>query len=254
MADHKNTLNLPDTGFPMRGDLAKREPFLRRTLGSWVVEAQSPMDMTMRIIAHRLSCAILPLPDLLRLLDEGMDDAALFESVWAADLLAVLDRDPACINALHAVLNLKGFHALVAHRFSAGLWRLGRREAALWVANRIAAVLSVDVHPAAQLGRSLLFDHAAGIVIGETAVVEDGVSIFQNVTLGGTGKEQGDRHPKIRRGVLLGAGAKVLGNIEVGAMSKVAAGSVVLSTVPPYCTVAGTPAKVVGRERSKEAA
>lgn len=144
------------------------------------------------------------------------------------------------------LLYLKGFHALQGYRVAHWLWQQGRHSLAVFLQNQISVVFSVDVHPAAQIGRGIMFDHATGIIIGETAVVEDDVSILQNVTLGGTGKEHGDRHPKIREGVMIGAGAKVLGNIEVGRGAKIGAGSVVLQPVPPHTTVAGVPAHEVG--------
>ena len=161
------------------------------------------------------------------------------------DLLTVVRRDPACRSPLHALLDLKGLHALQAHRIAHHLWQRRRFDIAHRLASLTSAALGVDIHPAVPIGRGVMLDHATGIVIGETAVVEDGVAILQGVTLGATGKERGDRHPKVRAGVLLGAGALVLGNIEIGAMSKVGAGSVVLRPVPPHCTVAGVPARVV---------
>ena len=171
-------------------------------------------------------------------------DASLGQAV-RADLSAVFERDPACHSYLDAFLFYKGFHALECHRLAHWLWREGRESMALFLQSRISQLFAVDVHPAAKIGRGIMFDHATGIVIGETAVVEDDVSIMQDVTLGGTGKESGDRHPKIRRGVLLSLGAKVLGNIEVGEYSRVGAGSVVLKSVPPGCTAVGVPAKLV---------
>ena len=162
-----------------------------------------------------------------------------------ADLSAVFERDPACHSYLEAFLFYKGFHALESYRAAHWLWHQGRKAMALFLQSRTSQLFSVDVHPAAQVGRGIMFDHGTGIVIGETAVVEDDVSIMQDVTLGGTGKESGDRHPKIRRGVLLSLGAKILGNIEVGEYSRVGAGSVVLKSVPPHCTAVGVPAKLI---------
>ena len=163
-----------------------------------------------------------------------------------ADILAVYERDPACERYIEPFLYFKGFLALQAHRLAHSLWRMGRKDFALFLQSRSSSVFSVDIHPAARMGKGIMIDHGHAIVIGETAVVEDNVSILQDVTLGGTGKEDGDRHPKIRRGVLLGAGCKVLGNIEVGECAKVASGSVVLHPVPPRKTVAGVPARVIG--------
>jgi len=163
-----------------------------------------------------------------------------------ADLSAIFERDPACQSYAQAFLFFKGFHSLQCYRVAHWLWGQGRRPLAWFIQSRVASLFAVDIHPAAKIGRGIFLDHATGIVIGETAVVEDDVSMLHGVTLGGTGKETGDRHPKIRRGVLLSAGAKVLGNIEVGEYSRVGAGSVVLKPVPPGCTVAGVPAKNIG--------
>jgi len=163
-----------------------------------------------------------------------------------ADLAAVFDRDPACTRLAEAILFFKGFQAIQAHRVAHWLWAEGRRDMALFVQARASEVFSVDIHPAARIGQGIMVDHAHGIVIGETAVVGNDVSMLHSVTLGGTGKEDGDRHPKIGDGVLIGAGAKVLGNIRVGRCVRIAAGSVVLEDVPPMVTVAGVPARVVG--------
>ena len=171
-----------------------------------------------------------------------------------ADIIAVHERDPACERYIEPFLYFKGFLALQAHRLAHALWQAGRKDFALFLQSRSSQVFTVDIHPAARLGQGIMIDHAHAIVIGETAVVEDNVSILQDVTLGGTGKEHGDRHPKIRAGVLLGAGCKVLGNIEVGCCSRVAAGSVVLKDVPPRVTVAGVPARVVGEAPCPEPA
>ncbi|HEX2510958.1 MAG TPA: serine O-acetyltransferase, partial [Microvirga sp.] len=155
-------------------------------------------------------------------------------------------RDPACTRLLEPVLYFKGFHAIQTHRLTHWLWNQGRRDFALYLQSRSSEVFQTDINPQARIGRGIFLDHATGLVVGQTAVIEDNVSMLQNVTLGGTGKERGDRHPKIRRGVLIGSGAKILGNIEVGECARVAAGSVVLQSVPRNTTVAGVPAKVVG--------
>ena len=168
--------------------------------------------------------------------------------------MAVLDRDPACSRAIEPLLYFKGFHAIQGHRLAHWLLNAGRRDLALYLQSRSSEVFQVDINPAARLGRGLFFDHATGIVVGETAVIEDDVSILQGVTLGGTGKESGDRHPKIRHGVLIGAHSSILGNIEVGRNSRVAAGSVVLKPVPPCTTVAGVPARVIGEAGCAEPA
>ena len=187
-------------------------------------------------------------PMLLRqVIDEALAADPEICAAVRADIVAVNERDPACDAYLTPFLYFKGFHALQAHRVAHWLWTGGRRAMALYLQNRISTVLAVDIHPAARLGRGIMIDHGTGVVIGETTVIENDVSILQDVTLGGTGKETGDRHPKVREGAMIGAGAKVLGNIEVGCCARVAAGSVVLENVPPCTTVAGVPARVVGK-------
>lgn len=178
--------------------------------------------------------------------DQAFVDAPVLGDEVRADLSAIYERDPAVNTFVEPFLFFKGFHSLQAYRITHWLWATGRRAMALHFQSRISEVFGVDIHPAARIGRGVMIDHGTGVVIGETTVVEDDVSMLQGVTLGGTGKEQGDRHPKIRRGVMIGSGAKVLGNIEVGAYSRVGAGSVVLKDVPERCTVAGVPARVVG--------
>ncbi len=178
--------------------------------------------------------------------DEAYEnDPALGQSA-RADLTAVLDRDPACHRFIQPMLFFKGFQAVQAYRVGHWLWQHGRKDMAYFVQMRVSEAFGVDIHPAARVGRGIMIDHAHSIVIGETAVVGDNVSMLHSVTLGGTGKEDGDRHPKIGDGVLIGAGAKVLGNIHVGHCSRIAAGSVVLQDVPHNKTVAGVPARVVG--------
>ncbi len=163
-----------------------------------------------------------------------------------ADVAAVFERDPACTSYLQPLLFFKGFMALQASRIAHALWTRGRKPLAQFIQMRVSEVFGVDIHPGARIGKGIMIDHATSIVIGETAVVEDDVSMLHSVTLGGTGKEGGDRHPKIGRGVLIGAGAHILGNIRIGEHSRVGAGSVVLHDVPHCVTVAGVPAKVVG--------
>ncbi|MDE2363036.1 MAG: serine O-acetyltransferase [Hyphomicrobiales bacterium] len=172
-------------------------------------------------------------------------DPSIVEA-FRADILAVFDRDPACKRLIEPLLYFKGFHAIQTHRLAHALYKQGRRDFAMYLQSRSSAVFGVDINPAAKFGKGIFVDHATGLVVGETAEVGDDVSILHGVTLGGTGKEVGDRHPKIRNGVLLAAGAKVLGNIEVGHCARVAAGSVVLADVPHNTTVAGVPARVVG--------
>ena len=171
----------------------------------------------------------------------------------AADLLAIRDRDPSCEDLLTPFLFFKGFQALQAHRVSHWLWMGGRIHLARHMQSRISEVFAADFHPAATVGRGIMIDHGTSLVIGETAVVEDDVSMLQEVTLGGTGKAGGDRHPKVGRGVLIGAGAKILGNIRIGEGAKVGAGSIVLDDVAPFTTVVGVPAKPVARNAAMAA-
>ncbi|XP_047058312.1 probable serine acetyltransferase 1 [Lolium rigidum] len=169
-----------------------------------------------------------------------------------ADLLAVRSRDPACAGFSHCLLNYKGFLAVQAHRVAHVLWAQSRRALALALQSRVAEVFAVDIHPAAAIGKGVLLDHATGVVIGETAVVGDNVSILHHVTLGGTGKAVGDRHPKIGDGVLIGAGATILGNVLIGAGAKIGAGSVVLIDVPPKSTAVGNPARLIGGKKGDD--
>ncbi len=173
------------------------------------------------------------------------EDPSLVEAA-RADLVAIYERDPACHRLSQPILYFKGFQAVQAYRVGHHLWIKGHRDLAYFIQMRVSEIFGVDIHPGARIGRGIMIDHAHSIVIGETAVVGDNVSMLHSVTLGGTGKEEEDRHPKIGDGVLIGAGAKVLGNIKVGHCSRIAAGSVVLEEVPPCKTVAGIPARIVG--------
>lgn len=226
-------------------DLARREPFLRKRMRALVLDRPTPAAMIAAVLTWRLACEDMPESELRALIERVLDADPQIVTQTASDLAAVKERDPACAGLLHVLLNLKGFQALQSYRIAHALWHNGRTELALALANQVSVALAVDIHPAARIGAGVMFDHGTGIVIGETSVIEDNVSILQNVTLGGTGKEHGDRHPKIRSGVMIGAGAKILGNIEIGMMSKVAAGSVVLRPVPAHVTVAGVPARIV---------
>ncbi len=177
---------------------------------------------------------------------EALEDQPAIGEAFRADIVATHDRDPATNRFLEPVLYYKGFHAIQTHRLAHWLLGKGRKDFALYLQSRSSAVFQCDINPAAKIGRGIFLDHATGLVVGETAVIDDDVSILHDVTLGGTGKEHEDRHPKIRRGVMIGAGAKILGNIEVGHCARIAAGSVVIKSVPNNVTVAGVPAKVVG--------
>ncbi|MGI9367254.1 MAG: serine O-acetyltransferase [Ruegeria sp.] len=197
-------------------------------------------------IAAKLCSNEMSMMVLREIVDEAYaDDPGLLEAA-RADLMAVYERDPACHRLLQPILYFKGYQAMQAYRVAHWLWRKGRQDLSFFVQMRSSEIFGIDIHPAARIGKGIMIDHAHSIVIGETAVVGDNVSMLHSVTLGGTGKEEEDRHPKIEDGVLIGAGAKVLGNIRVGHCSRIAAGSVVLQEVPPCTTVAGIPAKIVG--------
>jgi len=197
-------------------------------------------------LATKLRDEILPSITLRDLFLEIFEDESQLRQTVLIDLQAVKERDPAANGYLSPFLFFKGFHALSAFRFAHHLWYDDRRTLALYLQSLISKIFGVDAHPAATIGTGILIDHATGVVIGETAVVGNNVSLLHNVTLGGTGKECGDRHPKIGNGVLIAAGAKVLGNIRVGEGAKIGAGSVVLNHVRPHCTVVGVPAKAIG--------
>ncbi|BBM96956.1 serine O-acetyltransferase [Marchantia polymorpha subsp. ruderalis] len=225
---------------------AEREPLLSSFLYASIL-AHSCFERSLGfVLANRLKNATLLATQLLDVFDDVfMNDSYVVQAV-RLDVQAVKDRDPSCRSYSSALLYLKGYHAIQAYRVAHALWNRGQKVLALALQARISEVFAVDIHPAARIGKSILLDHGTGVVIGETAVVGDRVSMLQGVTLGGTGKASGDRHPKIREGVLIGAGATILGNIVVGKGAMVAAGSLVLKDVPPHSMVAGTPARVVG--------
>ncbi|SLN54440.1 serine O-acetyltransferase [Roseisalinus antarcticus] len=197
-------------------------------------------------LAMKLSSAEMSEQILREIADEAFDAQPDLAAAARADLVAVYERDPACHRFMQPLLYFKGFQAVQAYRLGHWLWQEGRVDLAYFIQMRVSEIFGVDIHPNAVIGRGIMIDHAHSIVIGETAVVGDNVSMLHSVTLGGTGKEDDDRHPKIGNGVLIGAGAKVLGNIHVGNCSRIAAGSVVLSEVPACKTVAGVPARIVG--------
>jgi len=201
-------------------------------------------------LAHRLAARLAHedvSADIIRqTLAEILRDVPAIGEAARVDLAATLERDPACHRAVEPLLYFKGYQAIQTHRFANALYKAGRRDFALYLQSRSSQVFQVDINPAVVMGKGIMLDHGTGLVIGETAVVGDNVSMLQNVTLGGTGKADQDRHPKIGNGVLIGAGATVLGNIRVGECSRIGAGSVVLKEVPPRTTVAGVPAKVIG--------
>lgn len=235
-------------------DVRVQEPALAGFILAAILQQESLEAAIAHRIAERLDHPDLPATLIRQAFDAFAEACPAYREALRADIVAVLDRDPACNRMIEPVLYFKGFQAIETHRLAHWLWQQGRADFALYLQSRASSVFQTDIHPAATFGRGLFFDHATGIVIGSTAVIEDDVSLLQGVTLGGTGKEHGDRHPKVRRGVLIGAGASVLGNIEVGHCARIAAGSVVLKAVPPCVTVAGVPARVIGEAGCPEPA
>ncbi len=228
----------------------ENEPLLSSYIYSTVVYHQSFADVLMFHLASKLGGSTLADRNWMKIIADPMkDDPQIIESA-SIDLQVIAERDPACTGFVSSLLYFKGYQALQCYRIANWYWRQGRKFLALFIQSRMSEVFSVDIHPAATIGTGVFFDHAHGIVIGETAVIEDDVSILHGVTLGGTGNEKGDRHPKVRHGVLIGAGAKVLGNIEVNEGAIIAASSVVLEDVPAHVTVAGIPAMITGHPRT----
>jgi serine O-acetyltransferase len=227
-------------------EIVRREPELATFIYSSVLHHERLEQAVVHRIAERLDHSALS-GDLIRqAYDEALRDQPDLGNAFRADLVAVLDRDPATSRFIDPLLYFKGFHAIQAHRLAHWLWKKGRKDFAYYIQSRSSSAFQTDINPAAKIGRGIFLDHATGLVVGETAEIDDDVSILHGVTLGGTGKENEDRHPKVRRGVMIGAGAKILGNIEVGHCARIAAGSVVVKSVPNNVTVAGVPAKVVG--------
>jgi serine O-acetyltransferase len=232
----------------------RAEPALTGFILSNVLHHNTLEAAVIHRVAARLGHAALPADLVEQVFHDAVGDDRAFGEAIRADLAAVADRDPAATRLLEPLLYFKGFHAIQTHRLAHALWRDGRQDLALYLQSRSSEVFQTDIHPAARIGRGIFLDHATGLVVGATAVIENNVSMLHGVTLGGTGKQTGDRHPKIRRGVLIGAGAKVIGNIEIGECARVAAGSVVLQPVPRNTTVAGVPARVVGAAGCSEPA
>jgi serine O-acetyltransferase len=225
---------------------AAEEPILASLLNATILNHASFGDALSYQLAQKLGGADMNALQIREVCVGAFDDDPSIVASAIADVHVVKMRDPACLTYVQPFLYYKGFAALQAYRVAHHLWISGREMLAFYLQSRVAELLQLDIHPAAKLGQGIFMDHATGIVIGETAVVGDNVSMLHNVTLGGTGKEGGDRHPKIGAGVLIGAGAKILGNIKVGEGARIASGSVVLHDVVAGCTVAGIPAKPVG--------
>jgi serine O-acetyltransferase len=257
MAFRKGELGVDAVWVQLRSDVLEivgTEPMLASYLHDTVLRHDSLESSIGHFLAEKLASAHLSAIAMRDVFDEALGASPAIREAIRRDLIAVVERDPAARGVAQPFLYFKGFHALQSYRVGHWLWEQGRRCLALFLQNRISECFDVDVHPAARLGMGILIDHGTGVVIGETAVVGDDVSMLHEVTLGGTGKQVGDRHPKVGRGVLIGAGAKILGNVQVGDGSKVAANSVVLSDVPPHTTVAGVPAVIVGRPSVQEPA
>ena len=231
-------------------ELIRTEPMLEDFLRATVLNHSSLESALSAHLGNQIDCATIPARVLCHVISEAFSTRNDIRQAMRDDLQAVVERDSACESFHLPLLYFKGFHALQLHRVANWLWLQGRRSLALLMQSRASMKFGVDIHPAATFGSGIMLDHATSLVVGETAVVGNQVSILQSVTLGGTGKEHGDRHPKISDGVLISAGAKILGNIRVGEGAKVGAGSVVLRDVPAHTTVAGVPAKVVGRPDS----
>ncbi len=227
-------------------DIVRREPELASFIYSNVLHHDRLDAAVVHRLSERLDHSALSADLIRQTYNEALREEPDLGNAFRADMVAVFDRDPATSRFIDPLLYFKGFHAIQTHRLAHWLWTRGRKDFALYLQSRSSAAFQVDIHPAAKIGRGIFLDHATGFVMGETAVIDDDVSILHGVTLGGTGKEHEDRHPKIRHGVLIGAGAKILGNIEVGHCARIAAGSVVVKPVPHNVTVAGVPARVVG--------
>ena len=227
-------------------EIARKEPVLGGFIFSTVLNHSSFEDALIHRLARRLGNADIGADLVVQAFEDALEAEPDIGFAARADIIATFERDPACHRYADPLLYFKGYQAIQTHRMAHRLWEMGRTDFAYYLQSRSSIIASVDIHPAARIGKGIMVDHGHDIVIGETALIEDNVSIMQGVTLGGTGKATGDRHPKIRWGVLVGAGAKILGNIEIGHCSRVAACSVVLHDVPPNTTVAGVPAKVVG--------
>lgn len=222
------------------------EPVLGGLVHSSVLHHDTIEDALAYRFAQKLASGEMSEQILREVADQALADDPKIVNAARADIVATYERDPACDRFLQPLMFFKGFQAIQASRIGHWLWHRSRKDLAYFVQMRVSELFGVDIHPGARIGRGIMIDHAHSIVIGETAVVGDNVSMLHSVTLGGTGKEDDDRHPKIGDGVLIGAGAKVLGNITIGHCSRIAAGSVVLENVPPKTTVAGVPARIVG--------
>ena len=249
-----NHLTVWETLVKEAEEIASKERILSKVLTEFILERENLSDALSWRLATRLVKSSVPESDIRDLIRKAFESDSQMLSSVEYDLTAVKERDPACNDFISPFLYFKGFQALSCYRVAHSLWKNDRKDLALYLQSLIALVYSVDIHPAASIGKGILLDHATGFVAGETTVIENDVSILHEVTLGGTGKERGDRHPKIRSGVLIGAGAKILGNVEIGEGARVGASSVVLNDVAAHVSVAGVPAKEIGLIRDSSPA
>ncbi len=227
-------------------EAVRKEPLMGGLVHACILHHKSLEKALSYRVSAKLASNEMSMVVLREIADQAYAEAPELAEAARADLMAVFERDPACYRLLQPILYFKGYQAIQAYRVGHWLWRMGRRDLAYFIQMRVSEKFGIDIHPAARIGKGIMIDHAHSIVIGETAVVGDNVSMLHSVTLGGTGKDKEDRHPKIADGVLIGAGAKVLGNIRIGHCCRIAAGSVVLRDVPDCKTVAGVPARIVG--------
>ena len=226
--------------------VVRQEPQLASFIHASVLAHETLGDAVVQRIADRLDHPVMTGTAIRLAFLDALSDVPEIVDAFRADIVATYDRDPATTRFIEPLLYFKGFHAIQTHRLAHWLWHKHRKDFALYLQSRASAAFQTDIHPAAKIGRGIFLDHATGLVVGETAAIADDVSLLHGVTLGGTGSENGDRHPKIGKGVMIGAGAKILGNIAIGHCARIAAGSVVLKPVPNNVTVAGVPARVIG--------
>jgi len=234
----------------MRNEVKARaefEPIMATYFQAVVINHDTLKGALSFLLASKLDSSVVSSMALREIIQEALEAEPAITQAVEIDIKAIRERDPACNSYSTPFLFYKGFHALQIHRVAHWLWSQERHSLAFFLQNQVSTIFNVDIHPAAKIGCGIMFDHATGLVVGETAVIEDDVSILHGVTLGGTGKDSGDRHPKVRKGVLIGANATVIGNLEIGEGAKIGAGSVVMKDVPPHVTVAGIPAKIIGK-------
>ncbi|MEZ7907756.1 MAG: serine O-acetyltransferase [Pseudomonadales bacterium] len=253
LAEESNIAEIASAGSlwqAMRSEVKARaefEPIMATYFQATVLNHDTLEGSLSFLLASKLDSSVVSSMALREIIQDAFANEASLTRAAEIDIKATRDRDPACNSYSTPFLFYKGFQALQIHRVAHWLWVQERHSLAFFLQNQVSTIFGVDIHPAARIGCGIMLDHATGLVIGETAIVEDDVSILHGVTLGGTGKESDDRHPKVRSGVMIGANASIIGNIEIGEGAKVGAGSVVMKDVPPHVTVAGIPAKVIGK-------